>query len=582
MPFEIKRSNLIVSFLDIILVSFLFFDIGFTEHQDYRFQKLILLPVVLFTIIGFHVYRYYKNGYDDEIKKRAQYNLIILGILVLIEFLVILFSSGGSLIERFFRHRRVLEYGLLFFYFVRITFLMRAIYRRYFNPFIFFVGSFIIVILTGTLFLMLPSATLHPISFEDALFTATSAVCVTGLLAVDMATEFTVFGQTIMMVLIQLGGLGMLTFTTFFAYFFKTGGSFRESLYMKNVMGSEQLNDMMQTTVSIVSFALLVEFVGAIFIYDATRHLDLDHPFFFSVFHAVSAFCNGGFSTVPGNLQAPELQFNYYLQWILMLLIIFGGLGYFISFNFLNYIKQNIINLFSKKHKKAVVRIITLNTKIVIHTTILLIVFGTAVLYITEYKTVLPIHETFFGKLTTAAFSSVTARTTGFSTVDFYYFSPPGILIVIFLMWIGASPASTGGGIKTSSFALAVLNVFSVARNKRYIEIGTRRVAREAIRRAFAIIIVSLICIGGGILLVLIFDPYPKFSLLEVAFEVFSAFGTVGLSMGITPDLSHASQYVIITLMFVGRIGLINLMAGMLRKLKTQSYEYPKENILIN
>src|SRR5699024_462944 len=163
---------------------------------------------------------------------------------------------------------------------------------------------------------------------------------------------------------------------TFFAYFFKTGGSFRESLYMKNVMGGEQLNDMMKTTVSIVTFAVIVEAAGALLIYDATRHLDLEHPFFFSVFHAISAFCNGGLSTIPGILQAPQLQFNYYLQWVLMILIIFGGLGYFISFNFLNYLKQAVLNIISKKRKKAIVRIITLNTKIVVRTTLLLIIFG--------------------------------------------------------------------------------------------------------------------------------------------------------------------------------------------------------------
>lgn len=579
---KIKWYNLIIDFLDIILVSFLFFDIGFTQQEDYHVHKLILLPSVVLAIILFNIYRYYKNNYEPTVKKRAQYSLVILFSLVFIELIVILISYKGSFISSFYEHRRVLEYGLLFFYFTRVTFLMRTIYKRYFNPFVLFVGSFIMVIIVGALFLMLPSATLHPISFEDAIFTATSAVCVTGLLAINTATDFTLFGQSIIMALIQLGGLGMLTFTTFFAYFFKSGGSFKESLYMKDVLGDDQLNDIMRTTVSIVAFSVLVEAVGAIFIYDATRNLDLQHPLFFSVFHAVSAFCNGGFSTMPGNLQAPELQYNYYLHWILMTLIIFGGLGYFISFNFFKYIKQFIINLFSKKHKKAIVRIITLNTKIVGYTTLLLIVLGTAALFITEYNTVLRAHDTFFGKVTTAMFSAVTARTTGFSTVDYYYFSVPGILIMILLMWIGASPASTGGGIKTSSFALATLNVFSIARNKRHIEIGTRRVATEAIRRAFAIIIVSLICIGMGILLILIFDPYPKFSLLQVAFEVFSAFGTVGLSMGITQDLSHASKYVLIFLMFLGRIGLINLMSGMLRKLKTHSYEYPKENILIN
>lgn len=577
---KFKNSDFVISFLDLLLILFLFFDIGFSHQDRYVIHKLILLPSILAVLIAFNLFKYKSSNLLPTVRKRGQYNLILLLSLVFIDLLVVLFTYRNSFIDTFYTHRMVLEYGLLIYYFIRLTFLMRVIYRLYFNPFILFIGSFIIVILTGTFFLMLPSATTQGIELKDALFTATSAVCVTGLLAGDIATDFTMFGQSVIMILIQLGGIGMLTFTTFFAFFFKSGSSYREELFMKDVLGDDQLSNIMQTTVRIVVFSVLVEVVGAIFIYDSVKHLDIEHPVFFSVFHAVSAYCNGGFSTMPGNLQNPNLQFNYYLQWILMSLIIFGGIGYFISFNFIRYIRQFFVNLFNKKKKKAMVRLITLNTKIVVYTTAILLVVGTSAIFISEYNTVLKSHTGIFGKWTTAMFSSVTARTTGFSSVDYAHFSIPGLLIMILLMWIGASPASTGGGIKTSSFALATLNVFSIARNKKHIEIGTRRIAPEAVRRAFAIMVVSLICIGTGIITILSFDPH--LSLLEVAFEVFSAFGTVGLSMGITDDLSGASEYVIILLMFIGRIGFINLMAGVLRRLTTQSYEYPKENILIN
>src|SRR5699024_1139110 len=316
-------------------------------------------------------------------------------------------------------------------------------------------------------------------------------------------TEFTLFGQSIMMGLIQLGGLGMLTFTSFFAYFFKSGSSLKEGLFMKNVLGDDRLSNVMQTTVKIVVFSLIVEAIGAIFSYDATKHLAIENRVFFAVFHAISAYCNGGFSTMEGGLQAAGLQYNYYLHWILMILIIFGGLGYFISFNFIRYIKQFFINLFHKRKKRAIVRLITLNTKIVVYTTAILLIGGTLALFFTEYHTVLKSHDSFFGKITTAMFSSVTARTTGFNTVNYTDFSIPGLLLMILLMWIGASPASTGGGIKTSTFALGVLNVFSIARNKNHIEIGTRRVAPVAVKRAFAIMMISLMAIGIGILLLL-------------------------------------------------------------------------------
>jgi len=263
-----------------------------------------------------------------------------------------------------------------------------------------------------------------------------------------------------------------------------------------------------------------------------------------------------------------------------MFLIVMGGLGYNIASNFIQYVKHFFYNLFNRNNKKFISRVITLNTKIVIYTTVILIVAGTSFFLFSEQETFLNEHKTVFGKFTTAMFSSVTSRTAGFNTMDMTNFTVPGILFMIFLMWIGASPASTGGGIKTTTFAIATLNIFSIAKDKSNIEIGTRRVAKESVLRAFAIMSISLASIGTGILLLLIFNP--QFTLLEIAFEVFSAFSTVGLSLGITPELSEPGKYVVIFLMFFGRIGLINLMIGILKNVNTTEYTYPKENILIN
>jgi len=213
-------------------------------------------------------------------------------------------------------------------------------------------------------------------------------------------------------------------------------------------------------------------------------------------------------------------------------------------------------------------------------TTAILIVAGTVFFLFSEQSTILQEHTTSFGKLTTALFASVTSRTAGFNTVDMADFTIPGLLFMIFLMWIGASPASTGGGVKTTTFALATLNIFTVARDSPYIEIGTRRIASDAVKRAFAIISISLAIIGTGILLLLIFNP--EFTLIQIAFEVFSAYSTVGLSMGITASLSEHSKYVIIFIMFIGRIGLLNLMIGLLRSMNQSAYQYPEENIMIN
>jgi potassium uptake TrkH family protein len=574
-------TNIVVWFLDLGLLAFLIFDFGFENFKDFRQYKLIVLPSLLFALIAFNFYKYNRFRKDPDVNKSSRINLFILLLLIVLEVIMILANYETSVVETFFNARYVIEYGLLFYFFIRLTFLLRKVYSIYFNPAILFVGSFAIIALAGTFLLMLPSATTAGISFTDALFTATSATAVTGLIVVDTAKDFTPFGQTVIMILFQIGGLGMLTFTSFFAYFFKSGASFKESLYMKDILGHEKLNSVMRTVMQIVAFSIILEAIGAFFIYHSLAHIDsFKSRGFFAVFHAISAYCNAGFSLASDGLYDTGLRFNYYMQWVVMALIVFGGLGYHIAYNIIQYFRKFVSNLFSKNDRVFISRVINLNTKIVLYTTIILIVGGAVFFLFSEQQTNLLQHETAFGKFTTAMFSSVTSRTAGFNTVDMSNFTIPGILFMIFLMWVGASPASTGGGIKTTTFALATLNIFAIARDKKYIEIGTRRIATEAVHRAFAIISISLASIGTGILLVLIFNP--EFSLIQIAFEVFSAFSTVGLSLGITSQLSEYSKYVIIFLMFFGRIGLLNLMIGLLKSVGKTEYTYPEENILIN
>lgn len=576
-----KPSDLVVGFLDLSLLAFLIFDFGYKNFTDFYHYKLIVLPVLLLALIAFNTYNYFANRKDKALNRASRTSLFVLLLLVLIEIVVVATNYETSLVETFMNARYVIEYGLLFYFFIRLTYLLRKIYSLYFNPAILFIGSFAIIALAGTFLLMLPSATTHGISFTDALFTATSATVVTGLIVMDTAKDFTSFGHTIIMVLFQIGGLGMLTFTSFFAYFFKSGSSFKESLYMRDILGHDKLNSVMRTVMQIVLFSLVLEAIGAVLIYNSISHIDsLKDKGFFAVFHAISAYCNAGFSLASDNIHDPSLRFNYSVQWVLMVLIVFGGLGYHIAYNIIQYFKKYVINIFNKRKRVFISRVINLNTKIVIYTTIILVLGGAFFFLFSEQQTNLLDHDTVFGKFTTAMFSSVTSRTAGFNTVDMNNFTIPGILFMMFLMWIGASPASTGGGIKTSTFALATLNIFAIARNRKHIEIGTRRIAPEAVNRAFAIMSISLASIGVGILLLLIFNP--NFSLLQIAFEAFSAFGTVGLSMGITPHLSESSKYVVILLMFFGRIGLLNLMIGILKSMQKTEYTYPEENILIN
>lgn len=573
--------NYIYRFFDIIVLLFIVFDFGYDFDENYNSPHVIGLIILSFALLGFNLFKFFNYKFKSN-KKIALFNIVILSVILFTSLIISLIHSDFSSNYILQKVKPILEGGLIIYFLIRLLFFVRFIYDIYFNPAIVFVGSFIILGLTGAFLLMLPSATTNGISFTNAIFTATSAVCVTGLAVVDTAKDFTIIGQSIILVLIQLGGIGILTFTSFFAFFFRGSSSFKEGLNTKDFIATEGLKDVFRAALNVVIFTLSVELIGAVFIYFSILDNDnITNKFFFSIFHSISAFCNAGFSIFSAGLFDESIRFDYFLQWIIMILIIFGGLGHNIVFNFYQYIKTYVLELFDKGRIHKQVRIITLNTRLVIYTTLFLLVSGFIFLYISEYNNTLLMHDTVFGKITNAAFNSVTPRTAGFNTVDFTKFNVPSLLFMIFLMWIGASPASTGGGIKTSTFALATLNIFAVAMGKGRIQILGRRISSDSTSRAFAILCISLIVIGISIMALLIFEPNDT-PLLTVVFECFSAYSTVGLSLNFTSTLSEPSKYVIIATMFIGRIGMLNLMVGLLRQLNHQFYEYPKENILIN
>ncbi|QLE01244.1 potassium transporter [Galbibacter sp. BG1] len=578
---KVSPQRLFFLIIDFIVISFLIFDFGFFMYEKFRTHKLIIISILIVILLATNIYRYLVHK-DRTRKILSLTYATIFGAVILLSFFLYIFASEQALEAYLIKIKPFIEGALLLYLVMRLSILMRYLYSVYFNPAILFVGSFFIFDLLGAFLLMLPKATtVGDIAFIDAFFTSTSAVCVTGLAVLDTSTDFTVFGQGVILFLIQLGGLGILTFTSFFAYFFKGGSSFKETLYVKDYVASETLKDALKFAMNIVLFTFSLEAVGAIFIYLSIEDLSkIEHPIFFSVFHSISAFCNAGFSNIGDGLFNENLRFDYPFQWVIMLLVIVGGLGYNIIFNFYNYVKIYILNLFNKEHKKYLVRLLTLNSKIVMATTVILLVAGFAFFYFSEGNNTLSEHQTVFGKVTATAFQSVTPRTAGFNTIDYSNLTMPSLLFVILLMWIGGSPGSTAGGIKTSTFALATLNIFNIARNRRRIEIGTRSISNATLNRAFAIVSISLITIGIAILLLLFFEPGRD--LISIAFEAFSAYSTVGLSLNVTPYLSYPSKIVIAVVMFIGRIGMLNILIGVLRQMNNQFYEYPKENILIN
>ncbi|WP_201502655.1 TrkH family potassium uptake protein [Psychrobacter cibarius] len=457
--------------------------------------------------------------------------------------------------------------------------------RTFLNPAQFFILSFLSLVLVGALLLMMPNATTQPLSFIDALFTATSAVCVTGLIVVDTATYFTTFGQVIIMGLIQIGGLGILTFVTYFSYFFKGGVSYETQASISEMSYMRGMGDVVSTLKSILYVTFAVEAVAAALIYISIYDIpdmDWSEQLFFSVFHAISAFCNAGFSTFSAGMYDDALRFNYPLQLIIATTFIFGGMGFVIVVNVLRYLRDRAERLIYRHDQRYIYRpwLLNINSRITLITTGALLLVGLTGVMIFEYNNVLADHRSFFGKLVTGLFTAATPRTAGFNTIDMGELAFPTIMLTIFLMWIGASPNSTGGGIKTSTFAIALLNTLSLARGQTNVEVFKRQIADISIRRAFSIMWLSLLVIGMGV--TLISYDQPELDLIKVVFECFSAYSTVGLSLNLTTELSDFSKMVVSVIMFVGRVSMLTIFIALLKNKRQRNYRYPTEEITIN
>lgn len=456
--------------------------------------------------------------------------------------------------------------------------------RAILNPAQLFVTSFILIILFGTFLLMTPRATFEGLSFIDALFTATSAVCVTGLIVVDTGSYFTDFGQVIILFLIQIGGLGILTFASYFSYFFKGGSSFENQFALSDMTNSKKIGEVFSTLKAIIYITFGIEFFSACLIYlslDGSLFPNLSRKVFFAIFHSISAFCNAGFSTLPNGLYESGFRFNYSLQLIIIITFVLGGLGFPIVNNLIGFLRYKIKTLFFTERRRLSFRpwIVNINSRITLVTTLLISTVGFLLFYVLEYNNTLAEHAG-FGKVVTALFGATTPRTAGFNTIDSSQMLFPTTMVIFLLMWIGASPASTGGGIKTSTFAIATLNILSLARGKNKIEVYRREISDISVRRAFATISLSLIVIGVGICLLSIYNP--ELGLLQIGFEAFSAFSTVGLSLGITSSLSEASKIVLTLMMFVGRVSMLSLLIAVFKKVRYKNYQYPPEEIVIN
>ena len=456
------------------------------------------------------------------------------------------------------------------------------------NPSLILAVSFFIIILVGTGLLMLPRCTISGISWVDSLFISTSAVCVTGLTSVDLTTTFTTEGFVVILLLIQIGGLGVMTLTSFFALFFMGNTSLYNQLVVRDMVNSKSLGSLLSTLLYTLGFTLVIETMGMITIWlsiHGTMEMNLEEELAFAVFHSVSAFCNAGFSTLPGNLGNPLMMNNHNLFYALIsILVILGGIGFPILVNLkeiIFYRLKRMTQFLLRKNKVSAksVQLYNLNTRIVVTMTFLLLAVGTLILLAFEWN------HAFAGmsiaeKCTHAFFNAACPRTAGFSSVDFSLFGIQSILIYILLMWIGGGAQSTAGGIKVNAFAVVILNLAAVIRGSQRVEVHGRELAHDSIRRSNATVVMSLIILFVSIFLLSWLEP--TLPLLSLTFEAVSALSTVGSSLNLTPLLQESSKLVIVVLMFVGRVGLITMMLGIVKQKKNTKYKYPSDNIIIN
>jgi trk system potassium uptake protein TrkH len=428
------------------------------------------------------------------------------------------------------------------------------------------VGGFVSLILVGALLLSLPAAAREGrLPFLDALFTATSAVCVTGLVVVDTGTYFTRFGQTVIMVLIQVGGLGIMTAATTVFILLGKKITLRERLVMQEAMNQFTLAGLVRLAYMVVLLALAVEAVGAVLL--ATRFVPaygLWTGLFYSVFHAVSAFCNAGFDLIGDFRSLTPFAGDPVVPGVIALLFIMGGLGFTVLLEI---------------HQRRSLRKLTLHARMVLGFSLLLLAAGTIAVLAMEYNN----PETLgrfgiVGKVTNAIFTAATPRTAGFNTVPTDALRQGTLLFLMFLMFIGASPASTGGGIKTTTFGAIMVRVVSTVRGDEDATLWEKRIPQEILSRALAITVLAILMVFAVTLALTLTEGMP---LRDVFFEAVSAFGTVGLSTGITPLLSPAGRVIIIITMFAGRVGPLTLVFAFARRMRKKTVRYTPERILI-
>lgn len=456
--------------------------------------------------------------------------------------------------------------------------LFKILKLSYFTPSQKIAISFGFVIFLGAFLLMLPISNQNGAFFPfiDALFTATSAVCVTGLAISPPAIQFTLFGQIIMLLLIQIGGLGLMTLIATIAVKLRNYLSLQDKITIREMLNQSNMLDFKSFLKRIVKYTLFFEMIGTLFLcivfipdYGPAKGL------FTALFTAVSAFCNAGFDLIGHENLVPYAE-STIVNFTVMGLIIMGGLGFIVYFD----IRDKIGALLHRKLRfRLFLSRLMLQTKIVLLLTFLLLLLPALLIFLFEHTNIDTLGSLSFpGKIYASLFNSTTLRTAGFATVNFGLLTQATQFIMMICMFIGGSPGGSAGGIKTTTFAILILCLISALKGNEKIVIFHRNIPKALIQRSIAIFMINIVALFLGILVLLICTP---FNFMEICFEATSALATVGLSLGITSHLPTLGKVVIIILMYVGRIGIITFLVSFVRKQNKEVIDYADGSIMI-
>lgn len=579
--FVLKFLRAISILVSVLTLGIIVYYYGFPGNKD----KAALIINIVSISISFYLFKYFAHIFYDFhplhfIRQNLAEGIVLLVLLVLIVLYYFLrlslldYLSGtlGFDVEPYI----LLTVQLYFLIIVGFELGKASSHIRFLDihPSTLMTISFLFLISLGAGLLMLPEMTHGGIRFIDALFTSASASCVTGLTVVETGAFFTFKGQIVILILIQLGGINIITFATFFATFYRSGGVKYQSI-VRDFLSAGKLSDTRSLLRKIILFSFIIELAGTILIFVTWNPvIEFSSGFerlYYSVFHAISAFNNAGFSLFAHNLYQQGVAQSFNVHITIILLIFFGGIGFSTLEDLYNtiFIRRKLVDFW--KHIK-------IGSKIILKTSILLIIAGTLLFIVSEWSNVLT-GQGLYQKILSSVFQSVTTRTAGFNSVDIAALTQPVLIFFVFLMFIGASPGSTGGGIKTTTFSIIIKSAIATIRGKKNVEAYHHTFSFSLIDRAYAIALFSIFTIFTSTLLLSFTEPHTPF--LKLIFEETSAFGTVGLSTGITPFLSDLGKIIIIVSMFIGRIGPLTLAFFLSRRIISTKYKYPEVNIMV-